>query len=296
MRRCARRHSRRVFFHPPMWIAAAIVTWTLAAMAAAPATASTLEQSAARHTPASTATVDHSSWDRMLKAYVKPDGTGLNRVAYGSWKASDHKALKAYVAMLQKVDVPKLDRPEQFAYWANLYNAITIDVVLDKYPIKSIRDVRLGGGLKTLVTGGPWQANVVKVMGHDMSLDDIEHKVLRPVFKDPRLHYSVNCASIGCPNLAAEAYTGANLERLLEAGARAFVNSPRGFVVEGGKVVRASSIYSWFEADFGGSPAKVLDHARTYAAPDLLKRLDGVSTIDSYDYDWSLNDADRRSR
>jgi hypothetical protein len=129
---------------------------------------------------------------------------------------------------------------------------------------------------------------VVSVNGIGLSLDDIEHAILRPVFKDDRVHYAVNCASIGCPNLGTEAFTGASLEAQLEAAARAYVNHPRGVAVEGRRV-RASSIYDWFEEDFGGSAAGVLAHLRRFAAPELAGRLASVSAIDAYAYDWSLN-------
>lgn len=244
----------------------------------------------AKHTPGSIAKIDHGIWDRLLKTYVKPDSSNLNRVAYAKWKAEAHKDLKVYLTALQQVDPSKLDHPEQFAFWANLYNARTIDIVLDKYPVKSIKDISLGGGLKALVAGGPWQAEVVKISGVGMSLDDIENKVMRAVFKDPRVHYSVNCSSYGCPNLLTSAFTGATLESQLEAAAKAFINHPRGIAVDGGKV-KASSIYTWFEADFGGSAATVLDHIRRYAEPALKQKLEGITTIASYDYNWSLNDA-----
>jgi hypothetical protein len=242
-----------------------------------------------KHTAGSAAVVDHAVWDGLLKAHVVKGADGLNRVAYAKLKP-DHAKLKAYVASLEATDVGKLDRPEQFAFWANLYNAKTIDVVLDKYPVKSIKDVSLGGGLKSLVGGGPWQAKIIKVAGQSMSLDDIENVVLRPTFKDPRVHYSVNCASVGCPNLATEALTGAKLEAQLEAGARAFINSPRGIVIEGGKA-KASSIYDWFRADFGGSDAAVIAHMKKYAEPALKAKLDVLASIASHDYDWTLADA-----
>jgi hypothetical protein len=254
-----------------------------------PAAAKALADVFAARTAGATTTVDHSVWDRLVKAHVIPGADGVNRVAYANFKATGHKDLKAYLAALQATDPAKLDRPEQFAFWANLYNAKTIDVVLDKYPVKSIKDVSLGGGLKALVGGGPWQAKIMKVASVDLSLDDVEHQILRPIFKDPRVHYAVNCASFGCPNLPTAAFTGANLEALLDDGAKAYVNHARGISVEGGKI-KASSIYSWFEADFGGSAAAVLDHARKYASPDLKAKLDKVSSIGSYDYDWSLND------
>ncbi len=246
------------------------------------------------HAKGSTLTVDHSAWDKLLGAYVKPGADGVNRVDYAAMKAAGQSALKGYVKALEAVDPRKLDRPEQFAFWANLYNAKTIDIILDHYPVASIRDITIGGGLFDLVkksvgAGGPWKAEVLKVGGQSLSLDTIEHEILRPTFKDPRVHYSVNCASYGCPNLATEAFTGAKLEGQLDAGARAFVNHARGISVNGGKVT-ASSIYTWFAADFGGSAKGVLAHVRAYATPELKAKLEGVTTIDGYQYDWSLND------
>ncbi len=237
----------------------------------------------------STVVVDHSAWDKLLKTYVVAGTDGLNRVAYGRMKTA-HPALKGYVAALQKVDPSTLDKPEQFAFWVNLYNAKTIDVVLDKYPVKSIKEVSLGGGLKSLVTGGPWQGKIMKVSGVDLSLDDIENTILRPIYKDPRVHYTVNCASVGCPNLSADAYTGAKLEAMLESGAKAFINSPRGALVEGDKI-KGSSIYDWFKADFGGNEEAVLAHLQKYAEPALKQKLKQIGKISSYDYDWMLADA-----
>lgn len=261
----------------------------VAASMSAPASAASLDQTFGTHAKGSAVTVDHGRWDSLVKAHVKPSPDGLNRVDYAGWKKNGHTELKAYLVELQKVDPSKLDRPEQFAFWANLYNAKTIDVVLDKYPVKSIKDVSLGGGLKALVTGGPWQAKVVKISGQDLSLDDIEHSIMRAVFKDPRVHYSVNCASVGCPNLPNMAFTGARLEEMLETGARAYVNHPRGIKVEAGKI-KASSIYSWFVADFGGSADGVLAHVKKYAGAELAKQLEGVKSIADYAYDWALND------
>lgn len=256
----------------------------------------TIEAKFSKTAAGSTATVDHAVWDRQLKVFVTTDATGYNRVDYERWKAEGHRDLKSYVAMLQATDPTKLDRAEAFAFWANLYNARTVDIVLDNYPVKSIKDISLGGDLKAIVGGGPWQAVTMKVSGVDLTLDDVEHKILRVYFKDPRVHYALCCASYGCPNLPAEALTGAKLETQLEAGARAFVNHPRGIAAEGGKV-KASTIYSWFQEDFGGSAEKVLEHVRKYAAPELAKelakKLEGVKTIASYDYSWTLNDITR---
>lgn len=247
----------------------------------------------AKYSADSAETVDHTTWNDLLAKYIVPGNDGINRVDYDGWKANGHASLKTYLKGLQKVDPRKLGRSEKFAYWANLYNAKTIDVVLEHYPVESIRKITINEGLfgflkKSVGVGGPWKAKIINVSGKNLSLDNVEHDIMRPLFKDPRVHYAVNCASYGCPNLAAEAFTGANLETLLDSGAKAFVNHPRGIsITDGG--VKASSIYQWFQVDFGGTEAGVLDHVRKYANPELKKRLEGKNSIASYAYDWSLN-------
>ena len=253
------------------------------------------------YTAGATETIDHTAWDALLKAHLRAGPDGINYVDYAGWKAGGHAPLKAYVKALEAVDPARLDRPEQFAFWANLYNAKTIDIVLDAYPVETIRAITINEGLfgflkKSAGLGGPWKAKVVKVAGEDLSLDNIEHDIMRKVFKDPRVHYAVNCASMGCPNLNMTAFTGANLEAELDKGAKAFVNHPRGIEAKSDGTIVASSIYSWFQADFGGSAAGVLDHARAYANEDLKARLDGKSDIAGFQYDWDLNDISRMPR
>ncbi|HSD93355.1 MAG TPA: DUF547 domain-containing protein [Methyloceanibacter sp.] len=235
-------------------------------------------------------TVDHAVWDRILATYVKPGADGLNRVDYAALKAGGLPPLRAYIESLEQVDPGTLDRDEQFALLANLYNAKTLEIVASHYPVKSIKDISLGGGLVAAVTGGPWKAKVVELKDVPLSLDDIEHGILRPVFKDPRVHYAVNCASIGCPNLRTEAFTGAKLNEQLEQAAKDYVNSPRGVRFDEDSPV-VSSIYVWFGDDFGETDEAVLDHLRKYANPELRRRLADVKSIGRDDYDWGLNDA-----
>ncbi len=116
-----------------------------------------------------------------------------------------------------------------------------------------------------------------------------EHGVLRPIWRDPRIHYALNCASIGCPNLAGRAYTRDHLERLLEEGARDYVNHPRGAVWQDSEL-RASSIYDWYQEDFGGTEAGVGGHLLRHARPELADRLRGYAGPIDYAYDWSLNE------
>jgi len=233
-------------------------------------------------------TVDHSAWTKLLGTYVKPGPDGLNRVDYAAFKRGGRTALKQYISKMQTIDPQRLNRNEQFAFLANLYNAKTIDIVLDHYPVKSIKDISLGGGLFAAFTGGPWKAKVLRINGVALSLNDIEHGILRKVFKDPRVHYAVNCASIGCPNLGTKAWTGTGLSDQLDAAARAYINHSRGARVTS-KGLIVSSIYNWFKADFGGTDKGVIAHLKRYASPELAKKLAKVSSISSHAYDWRLN-------
>lgn len=225
-------------------------------------------------------TIDHSAWDQLLAKYVKPSADGVNRVDYAMLKQNDAPALAQYLAALQAIEIEHYPKDEQFAYWVNLYNAATVDVILKNYPLKSIKDIGLLGQ-------GPWKDKVLRVSGKALSLDDIEHGILRPLWKDVRIHYAVNCASIGCPNLARHAYTAETLETMLEEAARAYINHPRGFARVDGVLV-SSSIFAWYQSDWGDQAA-VLDHARHYASDKTRAILGTATKIDRHDYDWTLN-------
>jgi Protein of unknown function, DUF547 len=238
---------------------------------------------------------DPAPFDALLDRYASEAPDGVNRVDYASWKASaaDREALDAYIRSIEATRISALARDEQFATWANLYNAATLRVVLQRYPVRSIRDIRSeGAGLTPKALFGPWQTKVVTVEGRRLSLDDIEHTIMRPTFRDPRVHYAVNCASIGCPNLMPRAFRAATLEADLDAAARAYINHPRSVsVTERG--LRLSSIYDWYAMDFG-THAQLRAHLARYAAPDLAARIRATERIAGYGYDWSLNVRKRR--
>ena len=238
------------------------------------------------HDPDARTVVDHRRWNDLLGRYVSSPEDGINRFAYGSVVAKDKELLAGYLKDLQSVTVNGLNRDEQRAFWINLYNALTVKVVLDKYPVTSIRKINISPGF---FSSGPWGKKLARVEGEDISLDDIEHRILRPIWKDPRLHYALNCASLGCPNLQARAYTAANAEALLQQGATDYVNHPRGARVEKGKLT-VSSIYVWFKKDFGGNDEGVIRHLASYASPALKASLQKIKSIDDDAYDWSLNE------
>ncbi|MEM6354117.1 MAG: DUF547 domain-containing protein [Pseudomonadota bacterium] len=239
------------------------------------------------HDASSTVVVDHSSWDRLTRQHLSRGGNGVALLDYAGFDAADRRLLADYIAALEGMPVSQLNRAEQYAYWLNLYNAATVAVVLEHYPVRSIRDIDISPGF---FADGPWGAALLSVEGEELSLDDIEHRILRPIWQDPRIHYGVNCASIGCPDLRAGAYTGANVDSALDEAARVYVNHPRGATVSGGRLV-VSSIYDWFEDDFGGDDSGVIVHLKRFAEPALAAQLNGISRVSDDEYDWRLNDA-----
>ncbi|MEO1015418.1 MAG: DUF547 domain-containing protein [Pseudomonadota bacterium] len=224
--------------------------------------------------------IEHGVWAAFLEAFVVESPDGVNRVAYARVDAKAREALKRYIDALQAAAPSALSRDEQLAFWINLYNAATVDLILDAYPVSSIRKL-----------DDPWARKLLTIDGVQLSLGDIEHHVVRALFDDPRIHYALNCASIGCTNLATSPYTGDALEEMLDAAARDYVNHPRGVAFDDDGDVDVSKIYGWYRDDFGGDEEAALEHIRTYAEPDLKARLEGVDDIDDYDYDWALNDA-----
>lgn len=238
------------------------------------------------------ASADEAAYDALLARYVSASTDGVNRVDYARWapNQADRAALDAYVADLEGQRPSSFERDQAFAYWVNLYNAVTLQVILERYPVRSIRDVRSEGtGLDPRGLVGPWRTKRVAVEGRRLSLDEIEHAVLRPTFNDPRVHYAVNCASIGCPNLMPRAWRAETLNADLDVAARAYINHPRGVSVSANGEVRVSSIYRWFREDFGGSDANVIAHLRRYASPELAARLQHADRIAGHSYDWALN-------
>jgi hypothetical protein len=238
------------------------------------------------HDPDSTITLDHTEWEHLLERYLRPDPDRVNRFDYAAVTPHDRATLSAYLEMLSAAPVSGCGRREQLAFWINLYNALTLDVVLRHYPVDTIRDIDISPGL---FADGPWGLKLILVEGEAVSLDDIEHRILRPIWRDPRVHYALSCAAIGCPQLNGEAFTGENTERLFEESARAYINHPRGVTVTPRGLV-LSSIYRWYRDDFGDDTAAVFEHLRGYAEPALAEVLAASPPVLGYHYDWRLND------
>jgi hypothetical protein len=223
-------------------------------------------------------TVDHSLYGDLLKKYVK---NGI--VNYQGFK-DEEANLDQYLKVLEQTNTQELSRNEQLAFYINAYNAWTIKLVLSGYPgIKSIK--ALGSIFKS-----PWKKEIARIDGQVISLDDIEHGIIRPRFQDPRIHFAVNCAAKSCPPLISEPYWGNTLDQQLDASTRAFINDPASNRMEG-NVLRVSKIFDWYEKDFKEG---IIPFFENYAEGNLKENLEayrGQIKIKYFAYDWALNGA-----
>ncbi len=221
-------------------------------------------------------TVDHSIYATLLGEYVKQ-----GQVDYRGFKADEAK-LDQYLKVLEKTDSKNLSRNEQFAFYVNAYNAWTIKLILSGYPgIQSIKD--LGSIIKS-----PWKKKICRIDGDIITLDDIEHSILRPRFKDPRVHFAINCAAFSCPPLISEPYRGNTLAQQLDNSARAFINNPQRNYIKGNTLF-VSKIFKWFAEDFNDD---IVGFFLRYAKGDFkleLKAKKEALKIKYLHYDWSLN-------
>lgn len=221
-------------------------------------------------------TVDNSIYAALLNKYVK-EGV----VDYQGFK-NEESRLDQYLKALEKTDSSKLSRNEQFAFYINAYNAWTIKLILSGYPgVKSIKE--FGSILKS-----PWKKKLARINGEILTLDHIEHGILRPTYKDPRVHFAINCASKGCPPLRSEPYQGEVLDQQLDEMAWAFINDPRQNRLEG-ETLYVSRIFKWFKEDFGND---IVGFFQKYAQGNLKKELDSRREkieVKYLSYDWALN-------
>ncbi len=220
--------------------------------------------------------VDHHLYAELLKEHVQ-DGF----VDYQGFK-NDEAKLDLYLKVLAAVDPKRLSYNEQFAFYINAYNAWTIKLILGAYPgVKSIKD--LGSFFKS-----PWEKKIARLDGKVMSLDNIEHRILRPRFKDPRIHFAVNCASKSCPPLMGEPYRGDVLDQQLTKMTGAFINDPGVNRLEG-NTLNVSRIFKWYAEDFNDDIMGFFVKHTKGETLEMLKKNQPEIEVDYLDYDWSLN-------
>jgi len=238
--------------------------------------------------PLSTRQVDHTLWAEILQAYVVETPDGRNAFDYAAVSGADREKLDVYIEQLQHTDVDRLSRQEQLAFWANAFNALAVHFVLEEYPVKSINDI--GGGF---FSSGPWNERVFRVYSIELSLNDIYHRILRPIWQDARVHYVLACAAKGCADIVAYPYTGPAMDRAMEVAAMNFINQGPAVIDTRQGSLRVSSIFDWYEDDFGGTDEMIISHLREFADDELADRLAGMSRVSGHGFDWTLNDAGR---
>jgi len=220
----------------------------------------------------------HQAWDELLRKYVNAAGM----VDYQGF-LKDKSKLNAYLKTLSDNPPNKStwSEKEQLAYWINAYNGFTVKLIVDNYPIKSIRD--LGPSLKIPLVRDVWHYEFFTIGGEEFNLDEIEHGILRKEFNEPRIHFAVNCASISCPPLLNEAFVVSKLDEQLEKQAVNFINDGVRNKVKK-DAIEISSIFSWFKGDFTEN-GSLIDFLNQYSKV----KIDKNAKISYLDYDWNLN-------
>lgn len=247
----------------------------------------------------------YAKYDALLRTHVDSDGY----VDYPALLAQ-RADLDHFIALMGAVSDPEYDawpKPEQLAFWINAYNAITLEYILNNYPIQKGSFL---SGLRYPTNSirqidGVWDTLTSKVVGKQRTLEDIEHEILRAQFGDARIHVAIVCASIGCPPLRSEAFVADTLEKQLDAQSRTFLSDPTKFRIDRNRsTVYISSIFKWFGKDFipehgtdtgyaghNTSQRAVLAFISKYTSPEDAKYLKTASySIEYQDYDWSLNE------
>ncbi len=229
---------------------------------------------------------DYSVWNRLLATWYDP-GHGMN---YAGLKVRDAAALRELRTSLARVDATRLPPAQQLAYWINLYNINVVGVVVDHYPVDSILDI----SSNPLIRHDVFKRASVAVAGGKLSLNDVENEKIRAQFRDPRIHFAINCGAKSCPPIRSEAYVGDRLDEQLDDQVRRFAAGPGVRIVRSGArtVVYTSKIMKWFRDDFdqwGGGGEAFL---RRYLPAEKAARLGSSSnpTLEYDDYDWTLND------
>jgi len=231
---------------------------------------------------------DHGLWTQLLKTYVKDGQVNYSGIC-------KDPTMTEYLAQLITTD-PMLitERNAKFAFWINAYNAYTVKLICDHYPIKSINRLHKGGLVLGSVFGQTaWDKKIANIHGELLSLGFIEHKILRHEFKDARVHFAIVCAAKGCPPLRSEAYEAVRFDEQLNDQAQIFLSNLKknSFDIQS-QVANISPIFSWFKTDFGGRPDKVLSFLVQFLPENLqilIKADPSVWKIRYTDYDWSLN-------
>ena len=233
--------------------------------------------------------VDHQIWQALLSSYVLLSDDGIHRVAYSEFDETAKAKLREYLDAMSRIAPTQLNRDEQLAYWINLYNAQTIQVVLDHPRKKSILS------MGPFFSRGPWDEPYLTIENKPVTLNDIEHRILRPIWQDHRLHYVLNCASIGCPNLSQTAYRATSIAQQMADAQIAFLQHPRAISFTDRGELQLTSLFDWYLADFAPDVYGLLAYLgvqRPDLEADLAAMASNADAKINYVYDWDLNVVD----
>lgn len=224
---------------------------------------------------------DHSLWTELLQKHVSDVG----EVDYQGFRRDSVK-LNRYLQTLSSTapDKKKWSGSEQLAYWINVYNAFTVKIVADHYPVESIKEI--GGRVNIPFVSTVWDIKFIDIGGKEIDLNTVEHGIIRKEFEEPRIHFAVNCASYSCPILRNEAYTAEKLEEQLQQQTVHFINNPRFNIIQGPDKAQISRLFQWYSGDFKVNGMTVVDYLNQYSAVKLKPDAD----ISDMEYDWSLNE------
>ncbi|MDP1614420.1 MAG: DUF547 domain-containing protein [Methylococcales bacterium] len=237
------------------------------------------------HQPDSVQAINHQEFQDFLTRYLYQGKDGINLMHYSQVTVPDKAKLAHYLNHLSLTPISLYNRQEQLAYWINLYNALTIQLIITHWPVKSITKLHLSPGFFSI---GPWDAPLITVEGQELTLNDIEHRIIRPIWNDARVHYALNCASMSCPQLQGQPFRGKTFESLVTKAAHEYVNSPQGVFVTDKELI-LSQIYEWYHDDFGTDEQMVLHRIAEFANPPLKNQLLTNKKPIRYHYDWQLN-------
>lgn len=222
----------------------------------------------------------HVIWDEILKKYVTVEG----RVNYALWHREDQQ-LNTYLEQLSQHPPQKnWSTKEELSYWINAYNAFTVKVILNHYPVASIKDI--GGSIPMHTT--VWDEEFFEIGNKKMSLGAIEHRILRKYYDEPRIHFAINCASVSCPILRREAFFPDQLEEQLVDQSKSFLADKRKNVLHSGQTQKLSPIFKWFSEDFG-SKEDLISLVNQYSSVEISNNAEVLYMK----YDWTLNDITR---
>ncbi len=246
----------------------------------------------ARHDEQSKAIIDHSLWQQFLNRTVQTGPRGQNLIDYAHIDSHSRGLLNEYLNQLATTKITHYNRKAQLAYWINLYNALVVKTIVEHYPVSSIQEINISPGH---FVEGPWKADIIHINTTTLNLNDIENRILRPIWKDPRILFALSKGSLGSPGILKQAFTGYLSDELLTQATQHYINQPQGVRIEKDKLI-VSTLFREYPEDFGRSDHDIIAFIKRYAKPELKAKLEKFNTINNTEFNWALNQVPKPQR